>query len=76
VYYLDKDGEPRYLLIKRLAVSKKIERVAPKGKVQQGESIQNTALREVSEEAGIPINQLKLKQELGTTQLRNTENIK
>ena len=64
------------MLIKRLAVSKKIERVAPKGKVQAGETTQNAALREVSEEAGIPINQLKLKQQLGTTQLRNVENIK
>ena len=76
VYYLEPNGEPRYLLIKRLAVSKKIERVAPKGKVQQWESLQTAALREVSEETGIPINQLKLKQQLGTTQLRNVENIK
>ena len=30
VYYLDKDGEPRYLIIKRHALSGKIERVAPK----------------------------------------------
>lgn len=76
VYYIDQDGEPRYLLIKRLAVSKKIERVAPKGKVQPGEPIEKAAIREVSEEAGIPINQLKLKQQLGTTQLRNVEHIK
>ena len=75
VYYID-NGEPRYLLIKRLALSKKIERVAPKWKIQQWESIEKAAVREVSEETGIPINQLKLKQELGTTQLRNTENIK
>lgn len=76
VYYLDKAGEPRYLLLKRLAVSKKIERVSPKGKVQAGESIEKAALREVSEEVGAPINQLKLKQELWTTQLRNVDNIK
>jgi len=76
VYYLDQEGEPRYLLIKRLAISKKIERVAPKWKLQQWESMQSAALREVSEEAGIPIDQLKLKQELWTTQLRNTENIR
>lgn len=75
VYYLD-DWEPRYLLIKRLALSKKIERVAPKWKVQQWESVEKTAVREVSEETGIPINQLKLKQELWTTQLRNVANIK
>ena len=75
VYYID-NGEPRYLLIKRLALSKKIERVAPKGKIQAWETIEKAATREVSEETGIPINQLRLKQQLGTTQLRNTENIK
>jgi 8-oxo-dGTP pyrophosphatase MutT (NUDIX family) len=72
IYYF-KDGEPRYLLIKRQAVSKKIERVAPKGKVQNNEKMQDAALREVSEEAGIPINQMKIKQELGTTQLRSSD---
>ncbi|MFA7298037.1 MAG: NUDIX domain-containing protein [Candidatus Absconditabacterales bacterium] len=74
VYYVASDGEPRYLLIKRHALSGKIERVAPKGKIQGDEDIQKTALREVSEETGIPINQMKLKQLLGTTQLRNIEN--
>ena len=38
--------------------------------------IETAAMREVSEETGIPINQLKLRQQLGTTELRNTENIK
>jgi 8-oxo-dGTP pyrophosphatase MutT (NUDIX family) len=54
-------------------LSGKIERVAPKGKIQGNENIQKTALREVSEETGIPINQMRIKQQLGTTQLRNTE---
>lgn len=76
VYYIASDGQPRYLLIKRHALSGKIERVAPKGKIQGNEEIQKTALREVSEETGIPINQMRIKQQLGTTQLRNTENIK
>ena len=76
VYYLDIDGEPRYLLIKRLALSKKIERVAPKGNIQKGETIETAALREVGEETGIPINQIKMRQQLWVTQLRNTENIK
>jgi len=76
VYYIAPDGAPRYLLIKRHALSGKIERVAPKGKIQWGEDIQQTALREVSEETGIPINQMKIKQKMGVTQLRNTENIK
>lgn len=76
VYYLNQDWEPKYLLIKRLALSKKIERVAPKGKIQKGESVETAALREVSEETGIPINQIKMKEKLWTTHLRNTENIK
>ena len=50
--------------------------MAPKGKIQGNEDIQKTALREVSEETGIPINQMKIKQLIGTTQLRNTENQK
>jgi 8-oxo-dGTP pyrophosphatase MutT (NUDIX family) len=54
-------------------LSGKIERVAPKGKIQGNENIQKTALREVSEETGIPINQMRIKQQLGMTQLRNIE---
>jgi 8-oxo-dGTP pyrophosphatase MutT (NUDIX family) len=38
--------------------------------------MQNTALREVSEETGIPINQMRIKQKIWTTQLRNTDHIK
>jgi 8-oxo-dGTP pyrophosphatase MutT (NUDIX family) len=61
VYYLASDGSPRYLLIKRHALSGKIEWVSPKGKLQGKESLEQAALREVSEETGLPINQLRLK---------------
>jgi 8-oxo-dGTP pyrophosphatase MutT (NUDIX family) len=75
IYYLDSvDWEPRYLLIKRHALSGKIERVSPKWKIKWEEAIEAAAIREVSEESGIPINQLKLKQMLGTTQIRNIDN--
>lgn len=74
VYFLDDAQEPHYLLIKRHALSGKIEWVAPKGKIQANESIEQAALREVSEETAIPINQLKLKQCLWTTQIRNIDN--
>ncbi|MEI8092416.1 MAG: NUDIX domain-containing protein [bacterium] len=50
MYYIAPDGEPRYLLIKRHALSGKMERVAPKGKIQSNEDTQKAALREVSEE--------------------------
>lgn len=73
VYYLAPDGEPRYLLIKRHALSGKIERVAPKGKIQAGEKVEEAAMREVGEECGIPLSQLKLKQKVGMTSLRSSE---
>ncbi|MDR0369998.1 MAG: NUDIX domain-containing protein [Candidatus Peribacteria bacterium] len=50
MYYIAPDGEPRYLLIKRHALSGKIERVAPKGKIQNGETEKEAALREIREE--------------------------
>lgn len=64
VYYIAADGQPRYLLIKRLALSGKIERVAPKGKLQAGESMQDAAAREVSEECGIKLQDLQVKQKI------------
>lgn len=76
VYYIADDGEPRYLLIKRYAISKKIERVAPKWKIEWGESIEEAALREISEEAGIPINSMKLWTKLWVTELRSDESHK
>ncbi len=76
VYYIAPDGEPRYLLIKRHALSGKMERVAPKGKIQSNEDTQKAALREVSEETWIPLNQMRIKQKMWVTQLRNVEHIK
>jgi 8-oxo-dGTP pyrophosphatase MutT (NUDIX family) len=73
IYYLDPDGEPRYLLIKRHALSGKIERVAPKGKIQVGETEKDAAIREMGEETGIKKQDLIVKQLLGTTSLRSTE---
>lgn len=74
IYYIDSnDWEPRYLLIKRQALSGKIEWVSPKWKIKGTESLEMAAIREVSEESWIPINQLKLKQMIGTTQIRNID---
>lgn len=74
IYYLDSCLEPKYLLIKRHALSGKIERVSPKWKIKWAEVIEDAAIREASEESGIPINQLKLKQKLWITQIRNIDN--
>ncbi len=73
VYYIASDGEPRYLLIKRHALSGKIEWVSPKWKIQSGEKFEEAALREVSEECGIPIDHLILKQKVWMTSLRSSE---
>lgn len=73
VYYLDPNWEPKYLIIKRHALSGKIEWVAPKWKLKQWEEMQTTALREVSEETWIPLNQMKMKQRIWTTSLRSSE---
>jgi 8-oxo-dGTP pyrophosphatase MutT (NUDIX family) len=70
IYQIAKDGDPRYLLIKRQALSKKVERVAPKGKIEAGETPEIAALREISEETGIPIKDLSLKSQVGVTSLR------
>ena len=56
IYYYDENNDIRFLLIKRHALSGKIERVAPKGKIQIWETDEKAALREVSEETGIPLN--------------------
>ncbi len=69
VYYLEND-EPRFLLVKRHALSGKIEWIAPKGKVQEGETKAEAAVREVSEETNIPLNYLHMKKEVGISELR------
>lgn len=72
IYMLTPEGEPRFLLIKRHAVSGKVERVAPKGKIQPGEIPEEMfwerCLRNVEFLA-----QLRLKQKVGMTSLRSSE---
>ncbi len=66
IYYRDQNDDIRFLLIKRHALSGKVERVAPKGKIQIDETDERAALREVSEETGIPINLLSVVQKIWT----------
>lgn len=73
IYYYDPDWTPRFLLIKRHALSGKVERVAPKWKLQEWENNEKAALREVSEETGIPINLLSLVQNVGTAKITGLE---
>jgi 8-oxo-dGTP pyrophosphatase MutT (NUDIX family) len=62
--------------MKRYAVSKRIERVAPKGKIEPGETIEQAAIREISEEAGIPAHKMRLGTQLGVTHLRSDDTSK
>lgn len=71
IYYYSDDGQPRYLIIKRHARSKKIERVAPKGKVEWDETPEHTCVREINEETSLDISKLQVKQQLGTVQIKN-----
>ena len=71
IYYLDKNFEPKFLLIKRHALSGKIEWIAPKGKIQAWEKPIESAVREASEETGIPINKLIPREELWVVSLRS-----
>jgi len=73
VYYMDKQNqEPQFFMVKRFALSKKIERIAPKGKIQKGETQEKAALREVSEEAGLNIEKLTARKKLDTLSLKLT----
>lgn len=74
IYHQDSNGDIRFLLIKRHALSGKIERVAPKGKIQPGETEEKAALREVSEETWIPFNFLSIDCKLGITTIEWLEN--
>jgi 8-oxo-dGTP pyrophosphatase MutT (NUDIX family) len=60
----------RFLLIKRHALSGKIERVAPKWKIQSWETPSEAALREVSEEAGIPLNCLVVRHQVWSATIK------
>lgn len=71
VYYIADDGQPRYLIIKRHARSKKIERVAPKGKIEANESEEQTCIREIGEEAGIQSMYLTIGKKLWEVQIKN-----
>lgn len=71
VYYIDtKDHEVRFLLVKRHALSKKVERISPKGKIQAGEMPQQAALREISEETGLKQSDMQIKDTLDTLSLQ------
>ena len=76
IYYIDGKGTPRFLIIKRHAMSGKIERVAPKWKIQKTESPQQAAVREVSEEVWISPDMLVIQSRIWSTSLRSSAEVK
>ena len=71
VYYKDRvSNEAKFLLVKRYALSKKVERVAPKGKIQNGELPEQAAVREIGEEVGLSKDDLQVKEVLDTLSLQ------
>ncbi len=65
VYYIDnKIWQPRFLLLKRYALSKKIEWVSPKWKIDSWENPEQTAIREICEEVGLDKKDLFLKEKV------------
>jgi len=61
-----------FLMIKRHAISKKIERIAPKWKIQKWETQEQAALREISEEAWLDQAKLTVRKKLDTLSLKLT----
>ena len=58
--YRKKGKKVEILLLKWLNSRKKEELVIPKGKIEKGEVAKDTAVREISEEAGIPEKDLEI----------------
>jgi hypothetical protein len=66
------DNEPKFFIMKRRAMSWKIEWIAPKGKIEPNEKPEFTCVREISEETGMDINLLHIKSKLsGGVELKN-----
>lgn len=75
IYYFDKkDWTPKFFLVKRHALSGKIERVAPKWKIEKNEKDIDTVVREIKEEVWIYSQNIKVKSYLWSVliNLRNT----
>lgn len=72
IVYTLSSWQPLFFVMKRRALSGKIERVAPKGKPKINEQAEYTCVREVSEETGMDINSFTIKTKLsGWVELKN-----
>ena len=70
IVYSKQLKETKFLLIKRFALSKKVERIAPKWKIMQLEKPEQAAVREIYEEAGLAQDKLIIKDKLDTISLQ------
>lgn len=75
VYQIDKKTkQPHFLLVKRFALSKKIEWVAPKWKIKPWETQEQAALREIEEEVWLKRENLQPRRMLDTVSLQLFDN--
>lgn len=70
IVYMIEKNIPKFLLIKRFALSKRVERIAPKWKIMKHETSQKAALRETHEEAWLMLDKLIIKEKLDTISLQ------
>jgi len=68
--YDEKNNVPLFLLVKRFALSKRVEWISLKWKIQKGEKPEQAAVREISEEAGVKQSDLTIKKKLDTLSLQ------
>ena len=64
IIYRIENWQPKFLLLKRQSLSKVIEWVAPKWKIEAGETPAQAAIREIWEEVGIDSEHLENKGKL------------
>lgn len=60
IVYRERGGNIEILLLKWRNSANKLEYVIPKGKIEAGEVAKDTALREISEEAGLYLDELEI----------------
>lgn len=71
IYRIDKKtNTPLFFLMKRQAMSKKIERIAPKGKIEWTETLEKTVLREIQEETWLLAQNMDIKKKLWTLSIQ------
>jgi len=65
IVFFSKNGNFNFLILEKDKGNGKTEWLFPKGKIEKNESTSSAALREISEESGLPQNKLKIIKKIG-----------